>query len=266
MYCVDPSQKLGILAKNMSASERLSKAPIVEAVIDIDCDMPPSHNLASLENDAKTALGKDYPQLDPFYLEQLLIEKKPDALLKHSATRAMQALRFFQNDRKQLVQVRIQGFSFNRLAPYSSLDAYLPEIQRTWGIFVEIAAPIQTRVLRLRYVNKIALPLKGGGVELKDYLKLSPQLFCEPKMHLTSFVYQNTAVDPNTRNEASIVLTSQPTEGENASIIFDISVWASVITEPKDWASISGKIISLRILKNAIFNNMLTDKCLSLFQ
>ena len=51
------------------------------------------------------------------------------------AKRAIQSLQFLHEDEKQLVQVMAQGFSFNRLAPYTSLDDYLPVIQRTWELF-----------------------------------------------------------------------------------------------------------------------------------
>ena len=44
------------------------------------------------------------------------------------------------------------------------LDEYLPEIERTWRFFVELASPVQVRRIRLRYINRILLPLASGGV------------------------------------------------------------------------------------------------------
>ena len=77
-----------------------------------------------------------------------------------SVRRGIQALQFLHADEKQLVQVRAQGFSFNRLAPYTSLDDYLPEIERTWHLFVGLASPVQIRVVQLRYINRI--PCRRG--------------------------------------------------------------------------------------------------------
>ena len=84
---------------------------------------------------------------------------KPGELPALSIKHGVQALQFLQDDERQLVQVRVQGFSFNRLAPYTSLDDYLPEIKRTWGLYVDLVKPVQVRQIRVRYINRILLPM-----------------------------------------------------------------------------------------------------------
>jgi len=111
-----------------------------------------------------------------------------------------------------LTKVRMQGFSFNRLAPYTSLDDYLPEIERTWGLFASIASPVQIRVVRLRYINRILLPLTNGRVELEDYLKVGPRLPDEDRLRFAGFLNQYAAVEIDTGHQVNIVLTSQPPE------------------------------------------------------
>jgi uncharacterized protein (TIGR04255 family) len=123
----------------MSDSElRLPKAPIVEAVLDIGCDMPPAFDITAIEGRARDGFRDQYPKLRKQFIQQTRIETKPDATPQMSVRHGMQAFQFLQGDEKQLVQVRAQGFSFNRLAPYTSLDDYLPEIKRTWQLFVGI--------------------------------------------------------------------------------------------------------------------------------
>jgi len=51
------------------------------------------------------------------------------------------AFQFLSEDKKQLVQLRRGGFSFNRLIPYISLDDYLGEVSRTWALFVDVVRP-----------------------------------------------------------------------------------------------------------------------------
>jgi uncharacterized protein (TIGR04255 family) len=252
---------------NMSEPElKLAKAPIVEAVIDVDCDMPPGFDLAALEGPAHEAFRAQYPKFRNQFLEHHRIEPKADEPALHSAKRALHALQFLHDDEKQLVQVRAQGFSFNRLAPYTSLDEYLSEIQRTWELFTGIASPIQIRVIRLRYINRILLPFTGGRVYLDEYFKVSPRLPDEESLQFAGFVNQHTAVEVDTGHEANIVLASQPPENEKLPIIFDICVASAGSAEAKDWAWIVGKIQSLRGLKNRIFKNTLTERCLNLFQ
>jgi uncharacterized protein (TIGR04255 family) len=160
----------------------------------------------------------------------------------------------------------MQGFSFNRLAPYTSLDDYLSEIERVWRIFVSIASPVQIRVVRLRYINRILLPLTNGRVELEDYLKVGPRLPDEDHLGLAGFLNQYTVVAMDTGHQVNVVLTSQPPESDRLPIIFDISVASAETADSENWARLLVKTQSLRHLKNRIFRNTLTGPCLNLFQ
>lgn len=245
---------------------KLSHAPIVEAVLDVDCDMPPAFDLAALEGKLQDAFREEYPKFRTQYLEEYRIERKGDQPSKHSAKRAIQAFQFLQNDEKQLVQVRTQGFSFNRLAPYSTLDEYLPEIERAWGLFATIISPVQIRIVRLRYINRILLPFANERVELERYLKVSPRLPEEDRLQFAGFLNQHAAVEVGTGHQVNIVLTSQPRENDNLPVILDICVASEGTATPEDWVWILAKVQSLRALKNRVFRNTLTDQCLTLFQ
>lgn len=114
--------------------------------------MPPKFDLAELESAAREVFKPHYPKARVQLLEEHTIEQKAAEPPRFLARRAIQALQFLHDDEKQLVQVRAQGFSFNRLAPYTSLDDYLPEIQRTWQTFTKLASPVQVRAVQLRYI------------------------------------------------------------------------------------------------------------------
>jgi len=245
---------------------KLSHPPIVEAVVDIDCDMPPATDLTALEGPARDLFGKQYPTFRTQFVQEHEIRQEGAAPPKMSVRRGVQALQFFQSDEKQLVQMRTQGFSFNRLAPYSSLDDYLPEIERTWRLFLKLALPVQIRHIRLRYINRILLPTTAGRVELNDYLKLGPRLADEDRLTLVGFLNQHSAAETGTDNRVNIVLTAQTLENDKMPIILDITAFGPGTSEPNDWLSIQTKIQSLRALKNLLFRNTLTDRCLKLFR
>jgi uncharacterized protein (TIGR04255 family) len=252
----------------MSEPRILSRPPIVEAVLDIDCDMPPGQDLAALEAPARDAFRDPYPKFRTRFLHEGRIELRGGEVVPkvHSAKVGIQALQFLQHDEKQLVQIRAQGFSFNRLAPYSTLDDYLPEIERTWRLFVSLTFPVQIRIVRLRYINRIELQLSDGRIELADYLRVSPQLPDETGLTFAGFFNQHAAVEAGTGNTVNIILASQPSQKEGLPIILDLTVAATGAEEPEDWAWILSRIQSLRDLKNRVFWNTLTDRCLNLFQ
>ncbi len=245
---------------------KLASPPIVEAVVDIDCDMPPGLEIKALESAARDAFQAQYPKFRTQLIQEHQFKQEVGAPPEVSVRSGVQALRFFQEDEKQLVQVRTQGFSFNRLAPYSSLDDYLSEIQRTWRLFLRVAAPVRIRLIRLRYINRILLPLKAGRVNLDHYLKRGPRLPDEKKLSFVGFLQQYSAAQMGTKNQVNIVLAAEAVENDKLPIIFDIEAVASDSIEPEEWSKLHSGIQSLRNLKNMVFENSLTKRCLKLFQ
>ena len=251
----------------MNDSEfKLLKSPIVEAVIEIECAMPPGFDLAALESPSRDRFRDKYPKFRKQFMQEHKIEAKLDAPPKMSFRHEIQSLQLLQEDEKQLVQVRAQGFAFNRLAPYTILDDYLPEIERTWRLFISIAAPVQIRTVRLRYINRILLPMPDGQVKLEDYLKVGPRLPDEEKLTFTGFLNQHTAVEAETGNQVNIILTTQPPEDKLLPLIFDITAANPGAAEIENWTWLLAQIQSLRALNNRVFRNTLTERCLNLFQ
>lgn len=244
----------------------LTAPPIVEAVVDIDCDMPPKFDLAALEPVVKDAYKDCYPHSQVRWMEQFQIKAEKQGPSVESSLRAVQALQVRQADKAQLVQIRTEGFSFNRLKPYTTLTDYLEEIERSWRKFVEITHPVQVRNVRMRYINRILLPLENGALEFRDYLQVCPQLPKNSNLTFVGFLNQHTAVELATGNEANIVLTTQPPEEDRLPIIFDLTVSAPRSGEVENWSWILEQMMSLRSLKNRIFENTLTEKCLNLFR
>ncbi len=245
---------------------KLTAAPIVEAVVDIECDMPPKFDLSALEAAARDAYREQYPLFQTQFLEEHQIQQRPDGPPLHSLKRGIQAFQFRQEDKRQIVQLRTQGFSFNRLKPYTILDDYLDEIERTWRLFVGLTKPVQVRAIRLRYINRILLPLQDDVLEFKDFIRVSPQLPDQSNLTFVGFLNQHSAIEAGTGNQANIVLTTQEPEKDKLPIIFDISVNHLKVGEVENWRWILDNILSLRSLKNRIFKNTLTEKCLNLFQ
>ena len=59
---------------------KLRNASIVEAVLDIDCDMPPDVELADLEEPARERFGDQYPKARNRVSHELTLKAKAEAL------------------------------------------------------------------------------------------------------------------------------------------------------------------------------------------
>jgi uncharacterized protein (TIGR04255 family) len=247
-------------------TEKLPKPPIVEAVVDFDCDVPPDKTLNLLEQRARAIFADRYPDVTPRYLQEVRVASDQNGKFNSSLQQSLQAWMFRQADGKQLVQVRQSGFSFNRLAVYEDFDAYLPEIHRVWSLYRELATPIEVRTLRLRYINRIFLPLDGGRVDLDAYLSSIPALPDEDRLALSGFVNQYFAADAVTGHQVAVVLAAQPVEDDKLPVIFDNAASASGVWEPANWDTLCGVLESLRKLKNMIFFRTVKQPCLDLFR
>lgn len=243
----------------------LAKAPIVEAVLDINCDLPPDHSLEDKGRFARL-FEAEYPVIRERRLHEQQIALKTGQLENMSISQRLEAIQFLTEDEKQLVQARASGYSFNRLAPYESLDAYLPEIERTWDLYRGEAKPVTISTIKLRYINRFNLPMHDGSVTLEDYLTIHPRLPDEESLGFASFMNQYQVVEKETQHVAKIVLLSRQPTDEGLPLIFDIEAIAARNLEPDAWSDIVACIDALRKLKNHIFHRSLTEQCLSLFQ
>jgi uncharacterized protein (TIGR04255 family) len=235
-------------------------------VLDIDCDVRPTVDLASLEEAARQAFADRYPRFRAQSFQEHRIDQHGEGAPVVSTRRGLQALQFLTEDEKQVVQVRPQGFSFNRLAPYTALDDYLPEIERGWGLYRGLVTPLAVRLVRLRYINRIPLPLKDGNIAFSDYIPSAPQLLEPAGLSSRGFLNQVVGVDDSTGNEVTVVLATQPHEGSVLPVILDISAARGGALDADDWGPILGRIQSLRRLKNHVFQSTLSPQCLSLFR
>lgn len=251
----------------MSATRpKLANPPIVEAVLDFDCDLPPNVQLAALEAPAKERYSVTYPKFKIRHVLEHEFRDISGETPKASMRKNVDGFMFLEEDEKQLVQVRAQGFSFNRLAPYSTLDDYLPEVGRAWSLYSEFAKPVLITSIRLRYINKILIPLIEDPLDLDEYLKFGPRLHDEERLAFKSFLSQYVAVEKETGHEVKVILTSQSPENGKLPIIFDITASSANPIEPIAWEGILSKIQSLRGLTDGAFFSTLEEKCLQLFQ
>ncbi len=247
------------------ASLMLRTPPIIEAVVDFECDFRPNQDFASLEAPAKNAFASDYPKSRVQFQQELRFEVADVSPITPYARKDLQAFQLLTEDEKQLVQVRTTGYSFNRLAPYSSFDDYLPEIRRTWDIYRAVALPIQVRAVRLRYINRIVLP-SNHAAKLDEYFRLGPRPAENERLRFVSFLNQYTAIDVESGHLITTLLSTLQSEESGAPVIFDNAVAATVLIDPGNWSVLDETLRSLRALKNRVFRNTLQDKCLSLFQ
>ncbi|MBK6939336.1 MAG: TIGR04255 family protein [Planctomycetes bacterium] len=243
--------------------ETLPNPPIIEAIIDLDVELKPGTTLEGVFDSAVAALGTDYPKHKTESVQTLDIGA-PASKQQPSETRGWL---FFSTDDKQIVQVRRDGFTFNRLAPYRKLDHYLSEIRRTWGIYNEIVEPARVSRVGLRFVNQVMLPREVTPEQFGEYFTTLPQPPPAAGMSLLGFFSQQKIKDSKTGLVANIVLASRDREAERGKvpIIVDIATSKHGKWERND-GSLWDALVELRDLKNRLFFGLVKEQCLTLFR
>jgi uncharacterized protein (TIGR04255 family) len=148
---------------------RLSKSPIIEAMINIQVSLLPETALQSF----KSIVGQvqaDYPLQQELSQMEFTGQINPQGP-KASATQRSMGLQFQSTDTKQVFQVRLNGFSFHRLAPYGEWQSFRGEASKLWSLYRAAAGPTRIETYSIRYINKIPVPL---GQPIERYLKVYP--------------------------------------------------------------------------------------------
>jgi uncharacterized protein (TIGR04255 family) len=241
----------------------LPKAPIREAVLDIQVTVPKNTSLRQLES-IHGQIKDQYPGKRPrkrieakFHVATGLIESAPEKT---------DGFVFMTEDKRQLLQARLDGFTVNRLAPYATWDRLLDEAQKLWALYIQAARPETINRIALRYINRLELPLPI--LDLTEFVRIRPELPDELP-HAVSALFMRLEVPQPNGAIAIITETIEQVEERSAGhvlpFILDIDVIRQGTMAP-DADDLWQKFGQLRDIKNQIFFGTITPKTEALFR
>ena len=193
------------------------------------------------------------------------IKASPVPEVSQSATGEPDGYLFTSVDGRQVVQARLDGFTFSRLKPYDKWTTLRDEAQELWQHYVRIASPETVTRVALRYINRIEIPIPMR--DFKDYILTTPEIAPDLPQGLGSFFMRLVIPDPKAQAVAIVTETMEPIdESRNRlPLIFDIDVFRMAAFNIQDnamWEAFE----YLHYLKNDIFFKSITLKAKELFQ
>jgi uncharacterized protein (TIGR04255 family) len=247
----------------MTSSRRLARPPITEALIDLRVDGAEPATI-ELTQELTSRLSNDYPQVR----EQRRFEatigvaegQHPEAMAQDLGLRG--AL-FTSGDGKLTAQFRSDGFTFNRLHPYTSWEEIYPEAMRLWAEFLDVFRPERVTRVAVRYINHIQLP--GGELQLSEYLNSPIIVPRGMPAKLTGFLNSVLLSDGETGCSARVTHSLEPQTQAGFVLLLDIDAFQEGDWGPAD-ESIESALGSLRSLKNNVFFSSLTSQALKRFE
>jgi uncharacterized protein (TIGR04255 family) len=239
----------------------LRNAPITEALVDIRVKLPSQTDVGKI--DSMYELIKDrYPKKQEQRMSEIKIELKPGEELAKQLTK-INGFRYLSSDEKEIAQARMDGFTFNKLFPYTRWEDLRNEAHRLWLTYREVACPDLVTRVALRFINnlKIPMPIK----DFDEYLVCPPSVPEELPQGVSSFLTRVVIHEPSFEANAVITHALESVVGEVVPIILDIDVFRlrlEGIEEDEIWNALE----NLRIFKNRIFFASITKKLTEMFQ
>ena len=250
----------------MVETTRFPNAPITEALLDIRVKLPTQTDLAKLAT-FHDAIKQKYPSKHErmAWRGHIEIQASPVAQVSQSAAGGPDGYSFTSIDGRQVVQARLDGFTFSQLKPYDKWITLRDEAQELWQHYVRIASPETVTRVALRYINRIEIPLPMR--DFKDYILTTPEIAPDLPQGLGSFFMRLVIPDPKAQAVAIVTETMEPIdESRNRlPLIFDIDVFRMAAFNIQDnamWEAFE----YLHDLKNDIFFKSITVKAKELFQ
>ncbi len=238
----------------MQAQKYYSRAPITEAVIDIQAQLPQEVKLDALAQ-VYSGLQAQYPKSE----EMLIIQGQMIAGASVGATASQSQIgyRFFSKDQKQILQVRLDGFTFSRLAPYDCWETFRDEAKRLWSIYESLTYPEAIARLGIRYINRLDIPLPVG--DLKDYLRTFPEVSPDLPQGLNGYFMQLQI--PQENLAAMLVLYQAivpPPTPDFVSILLDLDLFLERDI-PSDEIGLWNILEQMHEQKNKAFEACITE-------
>jgi uncharacterized protein (TIGR04255 family) len=247
----------------MTIWERFSKAPIVEALLDIAVGFSSPVEPARLEA-FQDAIRDDYPAKQSRVKWEGAIQVAQE-VVQQAVKRGPQGFMFTSGDGQRMVQVRQDGFTFNWLKPYDRWESFRDEARQHWGRFRDTFGPEAVTRLGLRYINRLDLPLPFS--DFREYVTTLPDIAPDLPQGLSALFMRLEIPDPNRGLIAIVTETFQSTinEGKELPLIFDIDIVRESTFEPSSPA-IWETFEQMREYKNEVFFGSVTERAKELFR
>jgi uncharacterized protein (TIGR04255 family) len=238
----------------------LTNAPIIEALLDIQTETFPDSALPLIDSMGQKLLDR-FPVRQirqNVNMEMTGTEHGVQSFKQHATPVGLICANLADG---KIVQLRLDGFAFSKLKPYSQWSEFYPEALELFGLYTQSLSPTSIIKLALRYVNVLELPRPLSN--FSEYIPKFPQLPDGLPRGMTQFEMAYTLAPTDAQpNFARIQLRLEPSadlDQPTVPVFFDIEVFR-FITSAFNSPEISPIITSLRDYKNQIFYSHLTKK------
>jgi uncharacterized protein (TIGR04255 family) len=230
----------------------LDKAPIVEAVIDLQVVSLASWNEKNLKERIKEKLSH-YSKMED--IREIVFEVGGSNSKKDLGCIGY---RIISSDGFYIAQFTKMGFTLGRVKKYEDWSVFCEEAEKIWNIYREILAPSNIKRIGVRYINRMS-----ANFEKKDFLKFftdAPKKKQITNWELENFLHKDVLRVPETDYYVNLIKTiiSAPKDKEVSAVLDCDAFYNGQIS--CDWNEIKKHLAVLHWAKNKVFFKSLNRK------
>lgn len=248
----------------MTPTPHLNNAPIREAVIDIRANLSRKIRKEDLD-EIRNELDSGFPDCKEImaYGGKISFQANTASPVVQAPQQAFLGFRFDSSDGKHVLQIRNNGFTFSRLAPYTDWESVKRLAEKYWNWYKSFRAIDHISRLAVRYINRINVPFPAN--DLSAYLKAPPSLPEGAPESLDNFFTKVSVRYPKDNMIANIIhALERADEKTGVQVVLDIDVFTAQkgFDDEKVWESLA----AMRKRKNEIFFGSLHEKALEQYR
>lgn len=243
----------------MSTWPTLSKAPIVEGLIDIRVERSATTSIAALKVACDELAAEFSSRVELRHWAGQISLSPQESPSISTAVDELGGFLLRSADEKWVVQFRVDGLTVSRLQPYGSWDELKGKASALWAKYSEAAKPSKVVRIASRFINRVQLPI-GESFE-KTFLT---NFVIGPTLPQSIAGYLLRVVIPF-EDKNAIAIVTQSLGGNSTDCILDLDAFSEQpqgIDESSMWSKLDG----LREVKNLLFFGSFTEAALERFK
>lgn len=244
----------------------LRNAPITEAVIDFNVEVPTSVNVTEALSEVDNKITAKYPKVHTqISLEGEMNLHPENPTMRQLGEHKVTGKIYQTEDDLQVAQFRLDGFTFNRLAPYTNWSEVLPEVMDLWEFYCKAYSPTLISQLSVRFINHITIPTSVD--HLSDYFAAPIQIPESLSHKIASFLTRVTVIEdePDTYTDITQALGQGSNETQTLTLLEISSYQTFENLKPQDEKIITSTLNKLRDIKNRTFFGSITERTVELY-
>jgi uncharacterized protein (TIGR04255 family) len=238
--------------------DHLSNAPIIEAIIDVRIE-PAAEDRWTHEGREFPLLLETHPTTELIIANLLQAQFANEISLSSELQREIIGYRF--RNEHDVIQFRVDGFTFSMLPKYSSWDDLFEQAWQAWELYKEARGDASIVRLAVRYINRMQFPIDQP---LKTFLTAPPHLPDTLRLPLRRF-FTTYDVELNSETHATIIQTVEPATSGTLPFILDIDAYRTGSFTSDD-KRIRETFETLHEFKNEIFFESITEEAKKLWR